>query len=102
MPQKTYTEEEVKRISDVSAMGVDISYIKKALEEISNKLDTFAIKADLYQLRNDTAIVHTDFENRLRVIETQNSAWFGKQQFIAGTIAVAVGLVGAFIQAGKF
>lgn len=101
MEQKTYTEDEVKRISDVAAMGIDISYIKKILDEISSRIDTFAIKADLYQLRNDTSIATQGFENRLRTVEAQNNAWLGRQQIIAGAIGIAAGLLGSLIQVGK-
>jgi hypothetical protein len=102
MPQKTYTEEEVKRVSDVAAMGIDISYIKKTLDSIGGKIDTFAIKADVYQLRNETAALNQGFDNRLRVVEAQNSSWLGKQNIIAGAVGIAAGLLGAIIQSGRF
>lgn len=91
----------MKRISDVASMGVDISYIKKTLEDMGSKLDTFAIKSDLSQFRADTSAVNLDFETRLRVVEAQNSSWLGKQNLIAGAVGITAGLIGSFIQGGK-
>lgn len=102
MPPKTYTEEEVRRISDVAAMGVDIAYIKKTIDGMNSQLTTFAIKADLYQFRNDASAVNTALENRMRIIEDKENQWLGIKNFITWGIALAAGLAGAFIERGHF
>jgi hypothetical protein len=77
----------------------DIADARGEIKEINT-----GITARLLNLESNSVskIQLSGFENRIFDLEAQTNQWLGKQNLIAGGIGIIAGLVGAFIQAGKF
>lgn len=76
---------------------IDITSTRAEIKDIST-----GMTARLLNLEGNSVskVEIKDFDTRISSLEASSNNWIGKQQFIAGAIGVAAGLLGSLLQGG--
>lgn len=85
--------------TNMGNLSSDIALARSEVKELS-----IGMSARLLNLESNSVskVQLIEMEGRVRKLEDTENNWIGKQQFISGAIGIGAGLLGAWIQGGKF